>query len=933
MGKLAFTGLRARVLLLVTLAMIPWLATTLYHAVEQRRSVIAAEQERILQVAHLVALDQRETIAHAHILLHALSTLPEIRQGAPDGCRQRLSSMLDGDRHYTNIGVTDAHGALLCDALNTQEALNFSDRDWFRQAVAIRQAVIGNLVIGRITGKPAVVAAQPIFGENVLGENSDVIRVVWASIDIEWLQTRLEQLHLPPAMAVSIMDAKGRIVARYPASPDLLGKSGSVALLTQAILAKQQEGVGHATGSDGIARVFAYHRVLDNPGSDSVYVSVTRPTETLLAQSNRVLAREAGTLGLTFALIFLLVWLGTDILVLRKMQSLIQSAQQIAQGNFQVRTQLAQDKSELGELARVFDDMAESLELLFQQSQHIMEVTPEAIIISDSSGKIVMVNAQAVKLFGYSRDEMIGASIEMLVPERLSAGHPAHRNVYLALDTAPIREMGKGRELFARKKDGTEFSTEISLGPLKTKAGNFVICAIRDITERKQFEARIQHQATHDALTGLPNRLLFRDILVHAAAHALRTEKLLAVMFLDLDGFKNINDTQGHDCGDKLLIEIAQRLTTTLRGNDLVARDDDIIARQGGDEFTILLQGVTIVENIIQIAERILAAIAVPFEGDGHEVHITASIGITVFPFDDTDIENLLQNADTAMYRAKESGKNNFQFYTAEMNALIRKRMAIENGLRQALARNEFVLHYQPQMDIRIGKMVGVEVLVRWSHPEKGLIPPAVFIPVAEESGLIVQLGEWVLRTACQQRKRWQDAGLPHVRMAVNLSARQFRDPQLAAVVAKVLADVGLDPHSDHLELELTESLLMQDMERSLVTLHKLHQMGICLSIDDFGTGYSSLSYLKRFPIHTLKIDQSFVRDITTDPKDATMAATIVALAHNLELNVVAEGVETAEQLALLRDMQCDQMQGYYFSRPLPAEELEKLLREDRRLG
>ncbi len=928
MGKLAFTGLRARVLLLVTLAMIPWLATTLYHAVEQRQSVIAAEQERILQVAHLVALDQRETIAHAHILLHALSTLPEIRLGAPDACRQRLSSMLEGNRHYTNIGVTDDNGVLLCDALGTREAHNFSDRDWFRQAVATRQAVIGSLAIGRITGKPVIVAAQPIFGGN-----GDVSRVIWAAIDIEWLQSGLEQLRLPQTMAVSVMDAKGRIVARYPASPDLLGKSGSLALLTQAILAKQQEGVGHATGSDGIARVFAYRRVLDNPGSDSVYVSVTRPTDILLAQSNRVLAREMAALVLTLVLIFALVWLGTNVLVLRKMKALIQSARQIAQGNFQVRTQLGEDKGELGELARVFDDMAESLELLFQQSQHIMEVPPEAIIVSDSSGKIVMVNAQAEKLFGYSREEMIGASIETLVPDRFRAIHTTHRNGYIALHAPPLREMGKGRELFARKKDGSEFSTEISLGPLKTKAGNFVISAVRDVTERKQFEELIRHQATHDALTGLPNRVLFHDILVHAAAHAQRTEKLLAVMFLDLDGFKNINDTLGHDYGDRLLVEIARRLTRALRGSDLVARDDDIIARQGGDEFTVLLQGVTVVENIIQIAERMLAAIAVPFWADEHEMHITASLGITVFPFDDTDIENLLQNADTAMYRAKESGKNNFQFYTAEMNALIRERMAIENGLRQALARNEFVLHYQPQMDIKTGKMLGVEALVRWAHPEKGLIPPAVFIHVAEESGLIVPLGEWVLRTACQQRKRWQDAGLPHIRMAVNLSVRQFRDPQLAAMVAQVMEDAELEPHCDHLELELTESLLMQDMERSLVTLQKLHQMGICLSIDDFGTGYSSLGYLKRFPIHTLKIDQSFIRDITTDSKDAAIAATIVTLAHNLKLNVIAEGVETVEQLALLRDMQCDQMQGYYFSRPVPAEELEKLLREDRRLG
>jgi len=335
---------------------------------------------------------------------------------------------------------------------------------------------------------------------------------------------------------------------------------------------------------------------------------------------------------------------------------------------------------------------------------------------------------------------------------------------------------------------------------------------------------------------------------------------------------------------------------------------------------------------IIQIAEKILAAVARPFIVDNHEMHMTASIGITIFPFDDTDIQNLLRNADTAMFRAKESGKNNFQFYTAGMNLRIRERMEIENGLRHALARNELVLHYQPQVDIESGRMIGVEALLRWAHPEKGLIPPDKFIPVAEESGLIVPIGEWVLRTACQQNKAWQDMGLPHIRMAVNLSARQFRQPHLLEVVAKAMQDAGLDPYSDSLELEVTESVIMKDTEGTINTLKKLHDMGLRLSIDDFGTGYSSLSYLKRFPINTLKIDQSFVRDITTDPDDAAIAATIVTLGHSLKLRVIAEGVETAEQLTLLREMKCDEIQGYYFSKPLIATELEQLLRHARQL-
>lgn len=928
MEKFAFFGLRARVLLLVILAVVPWLSIGIYHSVEARRLTISEAQENALRLARIISFDQKQTITHSHALLQAVSTLPEIKDGAPADCRRRLAGMLKETRHYVNFGVTDARGALLCDATASRESHWFGDRAWFQQALKTRQFVVGNLVIGRISGKPVIVSAQPI-----LDANGAVKRVIFSAIDIEWLKHLLTQINPPEGEVVSVMDATGVIVARHPEGQEYTGKLNPLAPLVQAILASKEEGIGQALGTDGITWLFAYRRLLENPEMGSVYVSVTTPTDILLDRSNRAFTRNMLILGLATALIFALIWFGTDILVLRKMKALIQSANRIAQGDFSARTQLGKGAGELSELARVFDHMAQSLEMLFQQSQHIMEVTPEAIIVSDSSGKIVTANAQAEKLFGYSRDEMIGQSIEMLVPKRLRAAHTEHRSAYIAMAKTTSGPMGEGRELLARRKDGTEFPTEISLGPLKMKDGYFVISAIRDVSERKQFETQLLHQATHDALTGLPNRLLFRDILAYSMARAQRAEKLLAVLFLDLDGFKNINDTLGHEYGDILLKEIAQRLTATLRKDDLVARDADLIARQGGDEFTILLQGISVVQSIIQVAERMLAAISEPFIADGHEMHVTASIGITVFPFDDTDIEHLLRNADTAMYHAKEAGKNNFQFYAAEMNAIIHDRMEIENGLHHALERDELVLHYQPQVDIRSGKIIAVEALLRWAHPEKGLIPPDEFIPVAEDSGLIVPIGEWVLRTACRQNKIWQDAGLPHIRMAVNLSARQFRQPHLAAVVAKAREDAGLDPHADNLELEVTESILMKDMEETIAMLNKLHEMGVRLSIDDFGTGYSSLSYLKRFPIHTLKIDRSFIRDITIDPDDAAIAATIVALGHSLKLKVIAEGVETAEQLAFLREIKCDEMQGYYFSKPLPPEEIKKLLREERRLS
>jgi diguanylate cyclase (GGDEF)-like protein len=394
----------------------------------------------------------------------------------------------------------------------------------------------------------------------------------------------------------------------------------------------------------------------------------------------------------------------------------------------------------------------------------------------------------------------------------------------------------------------------------------------------------------------------------------------LAVLFIDLDNFKHINDSLGHDSGDLLLTLAASRLSDSVN-------EGDTVTRQGGDEFVLILSEDGEVQVVTQ---KILEAMSEPFDINGHELRITCSIGIACYPKDGEDQQTLLKNADAAMYRAKELGRNNAQYYASGMNVKAMERLELENGLYHALARNEFLLHYQPQLDLRTGEIVGMEALVRWQHPERGLVSPAIFIPVAEDSGLIVSLGEWVLRTACTQNKAWQRAGLKPISVAVNLSALQFRQSDLVERVADILRETELDPTC--LELELTESLVMQDVEKTIATLSRLKAMGIKLSIDDFGTGYSSLSYLKRFPIDTLKIDQSFVRDITTDPDDAAIAKSIISMAHDMQLRVIAEGVETEAQKSFLSLRRCDEIQGYLFSKPVPAVEFEKLLREGRSL-
>jgi diguanylate cyclase (GGDEF)-like protein len=442
--------------------------------------------------------------------------------------------------------------------------------------------------------------------------------------------------------------------------------------------------------------------------------------------------------------------------------------------------------------------------------------------------------------------------------------------------------------------------------------------SIRYAIERKKAEENLAHLKQYDPLTGLANRALFQDRLQQALARADRDDETVALMLLDLDHFKAVNDVLGHAGGDELLKEVANRIGGRVR-------ESDTVARLGGDEFAIVLEEMTDAQDAAPVAQDILDALSESLVLDGHEIPVTASIGIAVRPPSEGD--RLLKDADAAVYRAKERGRNTYEFYAEEMNVRAFERLTLRNMLRRALKEEEFLLHYQPQVDLATGAIVGAEALVRWSQPDSGLVPPARFIPVLEDTGDIVGVGRWIMRAACRQNRDWQDSGVAPLRVAVNLSARQFSRGGLVSTVADVLEESELDPSC--LELEITESLLMEDLNTSLQILGELQNTaeGLRVSIDDFGTGYSSLSYLKSFPIDLLKIDQSFVRDIPGDPDDAAITAAIIRLAHSLRLGVIAEGVETEEQAAFLRELGCDEAQGYYFSRPLPADEFAELLR------
>lgn len=557
-----------------------------------------------------------------------------------------------------------------------------------------------------------------------------------------------------------------------------------------------------------------------------------------------------------------------------------------------------------------------------QLRQRAIEASANAIIITSATAPeyaIEYVNPAFERITGYPCKEVIGRNIGLLwEKEPDQSGIKEIR--------ACVLEQREGHAVLRNyRKDGELFWSDLYIAPVRDDGGNVshYVAAQYDITANKRYESELEFQTNRDALTGLANRNLLRDRLEQAISYAYRYGHPIWVLFVDLDRFKFINDTLGHQAGDVLLKAVATRVQSSVR-------DTDTVARMGGDEFVLVLPERMDAGLSTGIVKRIMDAIAQPLTIEGHEFFISCSIGLSVYPSDGTTPEELIKHADVAMYRAKETGRNNFQFYTSEMNERALERLRIEGDLRNALERNEFVLYYQPQVDLRTREIVGVEALIRWQHPELGMVAPMRFIGLAEETGLIVPIGAWAIHEACRQARLWQQNGLGHLRVAVNLSARQFSQQDLVDTVATALNESGLAPQ--YLEIELTESLVMADVDHAIGILRELKALGVKLSIDDFGTGYSSLSYLKRFPIDVLKIDRSFVNDITIDPDDAAIVTSIISLAHSLRLQVIAEGVETIEQLSYLRKHECDQIQGYFFSRPIPAEAMGRMLQDGKRL-
>ncbi len=542
-----------------------------------------------------------------------------------------------------------------------------------------------------------------------------------------------------------------------------------------------------------------------------------------------------------------------------------------------------------------------------------VKTSPQPFVAISPNGFFMHFNQAYVKLTGYGPEELYLMTTMDITPP----GYHDFETMKLAELLRTEQPQVYQKEYI--RKDGTLVPVEMQVHIGKNKKGDieYYFAFVADITERKRMEEEMRHAAHHDALTGLPNRRFFIDIIRVESARALRYGTKMALFLMDLDRFKAVNDTLGHETGDLLLMEVAARVSA-------VVRESDTVCRTGGDEFNVILADIKNVKDITNVARKIIRVFRTPFPVAGHELHITISIGISIYPDDSEDIDTIFRYADIAMYHAKERGRNALQFYNHEINTRSIERMRMEGMLQQTIDRGELVVHYQPQVNIHTRRMISSEALVRWNHPERGMLKPKQFIPAAEDTGFISAIDEWVIRSACVQTRAWLDAGLSPSCIAVNLSARAFQDPDLTKRIAQVLSDTGTSPNL--LDIEITESLAMSNIERTIDCLNEISEMGVCTSIDDFGTGYSSLSYLKKLPIQKLKIDQSFIRDIIVDPDDRAIISAVIAMAHSMNIRVLAEGVETEGQFSFLSDTHCDQAQGYLFSKPLPAEQFRDFM-------
>ncbi|MCZ8254008.1 MAG: EAL domain-containing protein [Hylemonella sp.] len=891
--------LRTWLLLLIVMAVLPAIALQLYSHARDQREALQRTRQDLQSVAGLAASSLEQSIEGVRQILGTIASGPSVRRSdLAQLCQEFIANVAAASPAYTSIGVLTLEGQLRCVGPPTTMAFNARDRNYFREALRTEDFTIGEFVVGRGSGRPALVFSVPVYdyGQQLKG-------VAYVGLDLARVDQRLKDLRLSGTIQAYLMDASGLLLASTQAPPAAIGQPVPDPGLREAVRASQ-EGEFETMDAAG-ARYLNVLVPVGEPQRTRVYVAVSAQREQVLGPGIAQLRRNlavllAGTLlGVFFAL-----WLANR-QVARPMAHLMARMQ--AAGRGEAAAQVAEPGVSV-EFQQLNAGLSRMLEQLQLQKAAVMAST-EGIVICDAlqdDHPMVFVNPAFERMTGYSAAEVLGRNCRFLHGE--DREQPGLEELRLVLREHRPAEV----TLRNYRRDGSLFWNNLRLAPVRDADGRVThyVGIQTDVSERVSHEQELAHRAHHDMLTGLPNRQLLEDRLAQAIHQGQRGGAPFSVAFIDLDNFKTFNDSIGHTAGDEVLKTVARRLSAGVRPGDTVSR-------LGGDEFVILFAGIGDSAELVQAVERLRVALAEPLELQGKEYFVAASIGLAIFPHDGSTVMELIQHADFAMYRAKADGRGVVRSYQPDHNVGGEQRLELARDLRKALAQQEFELHYQPQKDTVSGRLVGFEALVRWRRGGE-LVSPLQFIALAEQTGVILPLGEWVLEEACRQNQQWRLEGVCHVPVAVNVSGIQFKQSDLVEVVERVLARTGLPPPLLH--LEITESVMMDQPEVISRTLDALLARGVGVALDDFGTGYSSLSYLKRFPVDCVKIDRSFVRDITTDPMDAAICGAIIAMAHQMSMRVIAEGVETEEQAAFLRAKGCDVLQGYLVGRPLPAE-------------
>jgi diguanylate cyclase (GGDEF)-like protein len=841
-------------------------------------------------------------------------------------CSGFLAGVLEKNPQFTGILTIDPDGSLFCDSLRTGRVLDLRDRNYFEQALDTTGTVVIEPVFGRLTGSAVLQIAYP-----ARDESQKLQFVLLASLDLNRL-IKEQTANLPPGYEVLLADQKGTVLLWSPAPPRAVKPGISIVKSDLFRFAADGGDTREMVNADGEAEVWSAASTLA-VGGVKLHVMVGRSKSELAAAPNRRLAEDMAILGILSILLFAGVWLLAEVGIRFQISRIAIMAGRLGAGDLTARVLPPYPKGELGSLMTVLNGTAASLERQrhdiedlnekLRQSQRLetlekqrldiaLDNMTQGLLVFDASERLVVCNRRYIEMYGLSRDVVKpGCMLRDLVEHRKQTGsYKGDADAYYSwiLDNLGPNAISQAVIVTA---DGRSIQIVNQI-----LANGSWVATHEDITERARFDDRIAHMAHYDALTDLPNRTMFREQL-DSALKSIACGGQLAVLYIDIDEFKSVNDSLGHPVGDELLKAVADRLSGCLRQTDFVAR-------LAGDEFAIIQMAVKQPEDATDLVERIYAVIRKPYDCAGHLLTADASIGIALAPQDGDDLDQLLKNADLAMYAAKADGRRTSRFFEPGMDARVKALRALELDLRQAIADGGFELHYQPLVSLANNKVSGCEALLRWRHPARGLISPAEFIPVAEETGLINPLGEWVLTTACTEAASWPD----HITIAVNVSPVQFRSEAFGLKVAAALVASGLPAR--RLELEITEAVLIRDDETALAMLHQLRALGVRIALDDFGTGYSSLSYLQRFPFDKIKIDRCFIKDIAEPGGSACIVQAVVNIAAARHMTTTAEGVETQAQLDMLRTLGCNEMQGYLYSPAISAAEISKLLRAPR---